>query len=100
MTDLPESSFSRLHTIVEGRVQGVGFRYFVLSKAQQLNVTGWVRNTAEGDVEVLAEGAREELEELLSALQKGPRSAFVTKTREKWEPARGEFQKFDIRSTF
>jgi acylphosphatase len=100
MADLPDSNISRLHTVVEGRVQGVGFRYFVLSKAQQLNITGWVRNTPEGDVEVLGEGNREELEELLSALRKGPRSAFVTNIQEKWGTPTGEFQNFNVRSTF
>lgn len=100
MADLPDSNISQLHTVVEGRVQGVGFRYFVLAKAQQLNITGWVRNTPEGDVEVLGEGNREELEELLSALRKGPRSAFVTNIQEKWGTPTGEFQNFNVRSTF
>jgi acylphosphatase len=90
---------SRLHVVVEGHVQGVGFRYFVLAKAQQLNLTGWVRNTAGGDVEVLAEGSRDDLDELMDALRQGPRSSFVTKVRENWEPARGEFRLFDVRST-
>jgi acylphosphatase len=100
MSDSSASNISRLHTVIEGRVQGVGFRYFVLNKAQQLNITGWVRNTAEGDVEVLAEGDRDELEELLLALRKGPRSAVVTNTQEKWDSPLGEFQNFNVRSTF
>src|SRR5512133_1903541 len=90
---------SRLHAVVEGHVQGVGFRYFVLAKAQQLNLTGWVRNTAGGDVEVLAEGSREDLDTLMESLRQGPRSSFVTKVRENWEPSRGEFRLFDVRST-
>jgi acylphosphatase len=87
----------RLHTVVEGRVQGVGFRYFVLSKANQLNITGWVRNTPEGNVEVIAEGDRVELEDLLSALRKGPRSAFVSNIKENWDTPSGEFQNFSVR---
>ena len=54
-----------LHSRIEGYVQGVGFRYFVLEKAQDLGLTGWVRNCTNGDVEVLAEGTREQLEKLL-----------------------------------
>ena len=100
MTDSPESIMSCLHTVVEGRVQGVGFRYFVLAKAQQLNITGWVRNTHNGDVEVMAEGVREELEDLLSSLRKGPRSAFVSNIQENWETPSGEFQNFAVRSTY
>jgi acylphosphatase len=87
-----------LHALVEGHVQGVGFRYFVLARAQQLNLTGWVRNTPEGDVEVMAEGDRSELDDLLESLRKGPRSSFVSNVRENWEPPRGEFRLFDVRS--
>jgi acylphosphatase len=100
MMDASNSKNQRLHAVVEGRVQGVGFRYFVLNKAQQLNITGWVRNTANGDVEVIAEGVREELDELLTALHNGPRSAFVTNIQESWETSKGEFHNFGVRSTY
>ncbi len=93
------SNLTRLHAVVEGHVQGVGFRYFVLTRAQQLNLTGWVRNTSEGNVEVMAEGSRQDLDELIESLRKGPRSSFVTNVRESWEPGRGEFRIFDVRST-
>lgn len=91
---------TRLHALVEGHVQGVGFRYFVLSRAQQLNLTGWVRNTPDGDVEVMAEGDRSDLDDLLEALRKGPRSSFVSNVRENWEPPLGEFRIFDVRSSY
>lgn len=91
---------TRLHAVVEGHVQGVGFRYYVLTHAQQLNLTGWVRNTSEGNVEVIAEGNPADLDELLDALRQGPRSSFVSNVREKWEPARGEFHNFDVRSSW
>jgi acylphosphatase len=93
----PNPNNVRLHAVVEGRVQGVGFRYFVLNKALELKITGWVRNTANGDVEVIAEGDREELDELLTALHKGPRSAFVTNIQEKWDTPNGEFHNFGVR---
>lgn len=91
---------ARLHALVEGHVQGVGFRYFVLNRANQLKLTGWVRNTANGDVEVMAEGDRADLDDLLDALRKGPRSSFVTNVRENWEPPLGEFRLFDVRSSY
>jgi acylphosphatase len=88
-----------LHAYVEGSVQGVGFRMFVLDSAQSFNLTGWVRNTFDGQVEVLAEGQHEDLEQLLEKIRKGPRSAFVTQVRQEWQPATGEFTGFEIRRT-
>ena len=67
----------RLHAFVEGDVQGVGYRYFVIDNARSLGLTGWVRNRFDGSVEVLAEGPRAYLEILIDALQQGPRSARV-----------------------
>ena len=89
----------RLHSIVEGYVQGVGFRYFVLDAANTLGVTGWVRNRMDGNVEVLAEGERSSLDKLLQALYHGPRSAKVFNVTEEWQPASGEFTSFSIRTT-
>ena len=62
---------------VRGRVQGVGFRYFVEQAAQALGVSGWVRNLDDGDVEVYAAGNPQQLNELAGLLWKGPRSAEV-----------------------
>jgi len=90
---------SRLYAVIEGRVQGVGFRGFVLDKADELELTGWVRNTYQGNVEVLAEGPRFALEELLKALKKGPGTAYVTKVSEKWSEATGEFRFFGVEHT-
>ncbi len=86
----------RLHAIVEGRVQGVGFRYFVLDKANALGLTGWVRNHYSGEVEVCAEGSPHELGQLLSALRQGPRSAFVSDVKVRWSDASGEFERFIV----
>jgi len=63
--------------IVHGRVQGVGFRYFVADEAQKLGVAGWVRNNLNGTVEVLASGNRQQLTRLHEALRRGPRAAQV-----------------------
>lgn len=87
---------ARLHAYVEGRVQGVGFRLFVIQAAKMLDVTGWVRNTAKGEVEVMAEGSRANLNKLLEYLHQGPRAAFVTNVRQEWLEASGEFADFDV----
>jgi acylphosphatase len=89
----------RLHALVEGHVQGVGFRYFVFGAAQELNLTGWVRNTYDGSVEVLAEGLRKDLETLTFFLRKGPRGSFVSGVETEWKKASGEFERFDIMGT-
>ena len=61
-----------LSAIVRGRVQGVGFRYFVLSAAKELNLTGWVRNLPDGAVQVEACGSEDDLDTLEQRLWKGP----------------------------
>jgi acylphosphatase len=92
-------NYSRLHAIVEGTVQGVGFRQFVFMSANELDLNGWVRNTYEGHVEVIVEGQAHILDLMLSALHKGPRHAYVTNVRFDYQPATGEFDSFTIRST-
>ncbi|MGB8013950.1 MAG: acylphosphatase [Terriglobales bacterium] len=62
---------------VRGRVQGVGFRWFVEREAHILQIAGWVRNNPDGSVEVLAMGTRDQLAGLRSRLQEGPRAARV-----------------------
>ncbi len=94
-----ETSHSRLHVLIEGRVQGVGFRYFVQDKAMELHVTGWVRNRWDGSVEVVAEGERLQLESLLTALRRGPRGSLVLGVKPDWLPASEEFTGFHIRPT-
>ncbi len=96
---MAESDMLRLHAIVEGNVQGVGFRYFVQDWAVSLGVKGWVRNRWEGSVEVVAEGDRPALDKLLAALQRGPRAAYVSSVQEEWQPASGEFPDFRVRVT-
>jgi acylphosphatase len=66
-----------LHFLIRGRVQGVGFRWFVQREASELELRGWVRNTEDGDVEVVASGNAEDLNELRSNLRRGPRGARV-----------------------
>jgi acylphosphatase len=68
--------------LVRGRVQGVGFRWFVEREAHILGVVGWVRNNADSSVEVLAMGSREQLSALRSRLREGPRAARVDDVEE------------------
>jgi len=68
--------------VVRGRVQGVGFRWFVEREAHMLQIAGWVRNNHDGSVEVLAQGTREQLSGLRSRLREGPRAARVDAVEE------------------
>ena len=68
---------------MSGRVQGVGFRFFVQHKATALGLKGWARNTDEGDVEVYAEGTEDRLKHLAAALHVGPRTADVRRVEQK-----------------
>ena len=68
--------------VVRGRVQGVGFRWFVEREAFMLGISGWVRNNHDGSVEVLAMGTRDQLLGLRSRLQEGPRAARVDDVQE------------------
>jgi acylphosphatase len=68
--------------IIRGRVQGVGFRWFVDHEARQLGLSGWVRNNFDGTVEVLAVGSDEQLHALRKKLERGPRAARVDEVQE------------------
>jgi acylphosphatase len=86
------------HAIISGRVQGVGFRFYTQSKAQELGVQGWVRNLDDGRVEVWAQGTSGSLRDLQSWLRVGPKSAQVDELQfmemDQEEPCMG----FEIRS--
>jgi len=76
MTSTEKPILSR-RFLVRGRVQGVGFRWFVEREAHILGIAGWVRNNHDGSVEVHAEGTRDQLSGLHSRLREGPRAARV-----------------------
>ncbi len=88
---------SRLLAVVNGYVQGVGFRFFVVHRARVLGLKGYVKNLP-GDtrVEVCAEGERKALEDLLRLLGRGPSGAEVEKVEATWLPYSGEFKSFDL----
>jgi acylphosphatase len=88
---------ARLRAVVDGRVQGVNFRYYAQRRATELGLTGYVRNLWDGTVEAVAEGSQPKVEELLAFLRVGPRSAFVTQVDTEWLAATGEFDRFEVR---
>lgn len=77
-----EKSIEARRFLVRGRVQGVGFRWFVEREAHILGLAGWVRNNADGAVEVLAQGTAEQVNSLRDRLQQGPRAARVDRVDE------------------
>ena len=82
---------------IRGRVQGVGFRFFVQREAERRGVTGWVRNRRDGSVEAVAQGPAEAVDALVEACRHGPPSARVTDVQE--SAAEGSFAGFELRPT-
>ena len=88
---------ARVHLKIHGRVQGVYFRASTVEQARRLGLTGWVMNCADSSVEVIAEGVKEQLEELVNWCGSGPPGARVQKIRAQWEDSKNEFQGFFIK---
>jgi acylphosphatase len=82
---------------VEGRVQGVGFRYFVRTKAQEMKLKGFTRNTSAGEVMVVAEGEQTELDTLVDYMRMGPPLARVRNIAVSKSPFTGQFDSFTIK---
>jgi len=88
----------RLTAWVHGRVQGVGMRWWIRSRALELGLVGWARNTDDGRVEVVAEGPRASAQDLLDLLTSGPgRPGQVTAVTDRWSPAAGDLSGFHER---
>lgn len=85
-----------LHAIVHGRVQGVNFRYYTQLQAQAFGLTGWVANRPDGTVEVMAEGPRPALDQLLAFLHVGPSHAQVDRVEAGWPKPTGRFTRFQV----
>jgi acylphosphatase len=90
---------TRIHVWVHGRVQGVGFRAFVQQNAVQIGVTGWVRNVGYDTVEAVAEGTKEQTEDFLRIMKRGPVASRVEDWREEWEKGTGEFESFRVKAS-
>jgi acylphosphatase len=87
----------RVHVQISGRVQGVCYRWFTRDAADEIGVTGWVRNLPDGAVELVAEGSRDRIELLLDYCRRGPDLARVDDLEIEWEEPTGEFGGFSIR---
>jgi acylphosphatase len=85
------------HVLVEGEVQGVGYRATAWNVAKKLGVAGWVRNLADGRVEAVVEGEKEVVERMIGWFNKGPPGAYVQKVKVEWVPYKAEFKTFEIR---
>ena len=88
---------ARIHVVVKGFVQGVGFRYFVYLRAIRLGLTGYVRNTFSGEVEIEIQGDRSLIEECIKDVKVGPRIAQVKDMTLEWLPIEKSYTRFEIR---
>ncbi len=88
---------NRIHIWASGVVQGVGFRFFTVRQARELGISGWVRNTPDGRVEIVAEGEDWQLEEFAKSVKIGPSHSTVTGTEIKEEKFKDEFEEFEVR---
>jgi len=87
---------ARAHVCVTGRVQGVFFRAETAEVANRLGIVGWVRNLADGRVEALFEGEKEDVEKAVDFCRRGPPGAHVQDLAVKWEEWKGEFRDFRV----
>jgi acylphosphatase len=90
----PTQDLASFHAIIRGVVQSVGFRDFARTQAFRFNIAGWVQNLPDGSVEVVAEGERSNLEQLLAQLNIGPPGAVVDKVETAWTPYTGQYKTF------
>src|SRR6187399_2682045 len=89
---------TRAHVTVRGIVQGVNYRWFAQRRASELQLTGYVRNAADGSVQATVEGERQVIERLVDALRVGPSAAVVESVQVEWHAPSGEFDRFEVRS--
>jgi acylphosphatase len=87
---------SRVDMIIEGRVQGVGFRHFTLHHANELGISGSVKNRPDGTVSVIAEGEEEALLQFIAYLKQGPAMSHVSQIRQDWKEATQSFSDFNV----
>lgn len=85
------------HLAISGRVQGVGFRFYMERKARELGLAGWVRNRRDGSVESVVQGSAQAVEAMVAWARQGPPSAVVSEVR--ISEGEGEFGRFEVRPT-
>ena len=86
----------RVHVFYVGRVQGVGFRYTAEKLALDLKLTGWVKNLPDGRVELVCEGPKKKIEELLSAIKNSALTRYIQAIECAWEESKNEFKDFTV----
>ena len=84
------------HVFISGFVQGIGFRQFILRQAQDLRLTGWVRNVSDGRVEAVFQGEKDKVERVIALCRKGPFLAEVKSVDVEWEQSAGNFETFEV----
>lgn len=87
---------TRAHILISGRVQGVWYRASTKDKAEQLGLTGWVKNTYDGNVEAVFEGEEGIIKEMIAWCHEGPKLANVTNVKVDYEKSTEEFKEFDV----
>jgi acylphosphatase len=99
MNDKPKESdgLASVHLIISGLVQGVGYRWFVMRKAEEYNLKGYAKNMYNGDVEVEVEGHRFMIIDFIKELKIGPRSAHITDMKIEWGKYEDKYKGFDIK---
>jgi acylphosphatase len=99
MNDKSEDSgeMANTHLVVSGLVQGVGFRWWVMRKAKEFGLKGYVRNLYDGDVELEVEGLRAMIIDFVKEVKVGPRYASVTEAKVQWSEYQGRYKSFDIK---
>src|SRR5512140_3430424 len=97
MSDGDPDETIRAHVWVTGRVQGVGFRAYVQQAGSYYQLSGWVRNVGDDQVETVAEGPRQKVEQFVASVSRGPRSAHVQEARVDWETPQSETRGFRVR---
>jgi acylphosphatase len=98
VTDDPAVDLVRLDATARGRVQGVGFRWFIVRRATELGLTGWVANELDGSVRCVAEGPPDAIDRIEAIIRRGPEGAIVDDVRTVRMPATGGFGSFGVRS--
>ena len=87
---------TKVHLLLSGQVQGVFFRASTKAKARNLKISGWVKNLPDGKVEIVAEGEKEKLEELINWARKGPITAKVEDIEIEWQEYIKKFDSFEV----
>ena len=95
MSSQPENTLT-VNMKITGKVQGVGFRYFVLRQAQELGINGWVSNKSNGDVEALAQGEKADFEQFIAKVKEGTTFSRVDNVNLEWMDKGEQYFGFEI----